>query len=128
MATTGQLAEERAAHYLRDRFRQQFSKKKLAVEAEGNTRCSEFDAVSEDGKIVAEVKAYTAPYYTTEMDNTMADVYKLSHVDAEVKLLFLTDPLFYAAFCRKYKAYLVGMRQQGIEIVSPFELSNYSEG
>jgi len=127
MATRGQLGEEIVQRYLQDRFEQQFSKRKLAVEARGKTEHFEFDAVSEDGKIVAEVKAYTAPYYAAEMDGAMADVYKLSHIDAQVKLLFLTDPLFYAAFCRKHKAQLVGMRKQGIEIVSLFELANYLE-
>jgi len=127
MTTTGQLEEEIARRYLQDRFEQRFSKKKLAVAVGDKTKVFEFDAVSENGKIVAAVKAYTAPYHPAEMDGALADVYKLSHVDAQAKLLFLTDPLFYVAFCRKHKADLVGMRKQGIEIVPPFELANYAE-
>ncbi len=127
MTTRGQLSEEIAQRYLQDRFDREFSKVKLPVEVRGKTEHFEFDAVSDDGKVVAEVKAYTAPYHPAEMDGAMADVYRLSQVGAEVKLLFLTDPLFYMAFCRKHKALLVGMRKQGIEILSPFELANYLE-
>ena len=97
------------------------------MEAEGKTHYHEFDAVSEDGKIVAEVKAYTKPYFPQEMDNALSNVSTLNNVDAGIKLFFLTDPLFYVAFCRKHKDNLVEIRKQGIEIVPPFELSNYLE-
>jgi len=127
MTTAGQVAEEIVLRYLHDRFGQMFSKEKLPIQVEGKTEQFEFDAVSEDKKVVAQVKAYRCPYYPAEMDGALFDVNKLALCDSELKLLFLTDPLFYMAFCRKYKAWLVGMRRQGIEVVSPFELSNYLE-
>lgn len=127
MATRGQVAEEIVLCYLQDRFGQMFSKEKLPIEVQGKTEQFEFDAVSEDKKIVAQVKAYRCPYYPAEMDGALADVAKLALCDSELKLLFLTDSVFYMAFCRKHKDELVGLRRQGIEIVSPFELSNYLE-
>lgn len=127
MAITWQEAEEKILSYLEDRFGQSFSKEKLPIESQGKTEQCEFDAVSGDRKIVAEVKAYTCPYYNEEMLNAYSDVLRLDSVEADKKLMFLTDPLFYMAFCRKNKDELVNWRRQGIEIVSPFELLKYLE-
>lgn len=88
----------------------------------------EFDAVSEDRQIIAEIKYTRHPEHTREMQTALDDIHKLEAVPAERKLLFLVDPLFYQVFCRKYQKDLLPWRQKGIEIVSPFELVSYLEG
>ena len=117
-------AEETARQYLQKWFRQDFSKKKLSVGTAETPLHREFDAVSVDGRIVAMVKDYKQPE-PQKIRNVMEDVEFLRLVRAEKKLMFLTDPIFYVAFCRAKQGDLVELRRLGIEFVSPFELTKY---
>jgi len=87
----------------------------------------EFDAVSDDGKVIAEIKAFAHPEHPREMKLAEEDVLRLALANGERKLLFLIDPLFYQVFCQKNRNNLLQWRKMGIEIVSPFELTNYLE-
>lgn len=133
MAEDWQKVEEAVRQYLHDLFGQQFLKRptqlmeKLELGSGNFVDHFEFDAVSDDGSVVAEIKALAHPEHPNEMQSAEEDVWRLSHAQGERKLLFLVDPLFYQVFCRKNRNNLLVWRKKGIEIVSPFELSNYLE-
>jgi hypothetical protein len=123
--TEWQEAEEAVRKYLRDWFGQEFSKGKLTIRTRERTEEHEFDAVSEDGTIVAEVKHHTHPEHPREMQLAREDVALLYLVEARRRLLFLTDPLFYVVFCRTHMDSLLEWKKMGVEIVSPFELTKH---
>jgi len=65
----------------------------------------EFDLVSEDGKVVGEVKTdkYTSPqtFHSTRFPRAMLDCRYLELADAEKRLIVFTDQAFYEAFVKK---------------------------
>jgi hypothetical protein len=85
---------------LREKFGQPFSSKSLSLtRVQGQARTHEFDAVSEDGKIVCSIK--TASWKTSggrrgsgKIHGAYAEIYFLDHVEAREKYLVLTDPEF----------------------------------
>ena len=127
MAILGQLSEDKIRRYLQDWFAQEFSPKKLKLQTGTGIEEHEFDAVSEDGKVVAEVKALTHPEYPNEMQLAREDVALLHFANTERKLLFLTDPIFYIVFCRTHRDVMLEWKKMGIQVVSPFELNKYLE-
>ncbi len=134
MAKDWQKVEETVRQYLQELFSQEFVKRTVQLKekldlGKGNIlEQFEFDAVSDDGKVVAEIKAFAHPEHPREMKLAEEDVWRLALANGERKLLFLVDPLFYQVFCQKNRNNLLPWRKMGIEIVSPFELTNYLEG
>jgi hypothetical protein len=128
-----QKVEDDIRHYLKDLFNQRFSKRAVQLKevldlGSGNVVDRfEYDAVSDDGKIVAEIKALGHPEHPKEMELAKEDVLRLILAKAEKRLLFLVDPLFYQVFCRKYRKELLLWKKEGVDIVSPFELFGYLE-
>ena len=125
MVQEWQQAEERIRRYLKEWWGQEFKKQKLLLKTHEGELVLEFDAVSEDRHIIAEIKNMKQPQNPQEMQHALEDIHKLEAVPAERKLLFLVDPLFYQVFCRKNQKDLLRWKQEGIEIVSPFELESY---
>ena len=134
MVKDWQKVEEAVRQYLHDLFGQEFLKRpvrlteKLELGSGNAVEQFEFDAVSDDGRVVAEIKGLAHPEHPREMELAEQDVWRLVLANSERKLLFLVDPLFYQVFCRKNRNNLLLWRKKGVEIVSPFELSNYLEG
>lgn len=131
MAKDWQKVEEAVRQYLHDLFGQQFSKRavqltqKLKLGNGSDIEEFEFDAVSDDGNVVSEIKALAHPEHPEEMRSAEADVLRLTLAKGQRKLFFLVDPLFYQVFCRKNRNNLLLWRKSGVEIVPPFELDSY---
>ena len=103
----GQKAEAIAKSYLQQRFICEFEPKALQVgiTSDGKPAMHNFDLVSPDCKIVAEVKAHTMTETgnvpSGKIDNAYNACAMLEKVSAEKKFLLLTDPDFYLKF-KKY--------------------------
>lgn len=87
---------------LAERFGQRFAPLVLPL-APGGTH--EFDAVSEDGRIVASIKANSGltsggNHPTGKVATCLNEVYFLTLVDADVRLLVLTNPDFHTIFTK----------------------------
>jgi hypothetical protein len=87
---------------LADRYGQRFAPVVLRL-APGGTH--EFDAVSDDRRIVVSIKANSGltsggNHPTGKVATCLNEVYFLSLVDADVRLLVLTNPGFHAIFAR----------------------------
>ena len=119
--------ERKARQYLEFIFGQKFAKSKLPVSfPHEEPKLREFDTVSEDGTIVAQVKAYKTGQ-PQEVQNAMGDAVKLYLCKAQRKFLFLTDPLFYQLVWRRNGEDLLTLRQQGVEVVSPWEFAVFCQ-
>jgi hypothetical protein len=104
MANTTFL-KETVERYVREclceKFGQSFTSEILVLtRVQGQAHTHEFDAVSEDRKIVCSIK--TASWKTGggkrgsgKIQGAYAEIYFLDHVDAEQKYLVLTDAEFY---------------------------------
>lgn len=127
MAPTWQEEEQKVRDYLEWMFDQPFSKKRLEVSIPGHdSRLTEFDAVSADNSIVAQVKAYRTAQ-PQEIKTALIDVLLLECLDAPIKLVFFTDPLFYQVIWRTKGQELLDSCQKGIRVVSPWELIAFQE-
>lgn len=87
---------------LAERFGQGFSPRLLPLAPGG---AHEFDAVSSDGRIVASIKANSGltsggNHPTGKVATCLNEVYFLTLVDAEERLLVLTNPDFHTIFAR----------------------------
>lgn len=110
MANTRHLTiavENYVRKQLTEKFGQPFSKKRLSIgyKANGQPTTREFDAVSEDGAIVADIKSSTGKTSggknpSGKVAAAYKDLYFLSLVKAPRRLLILTDPNFYAILQR----------------------------
>jgi hypothetical protein len=115
----GIIAEEAAANFLQNAFQSRFSKKSLQVgiKSDGRPALNNFDLVSEDRQIVAEVKAHRMTVSGNKPSGKIADTFKacgmLERVKANRKFLILADELFYKVF----KQYSDGKIAKEIEIV-----------
>lgn len=106
--------------FLQEKFGQPFSSEFLPLtRVQGQAHTHEFDAVSEDGKIVCSIK--TASWKTVggkrgsgKIQGAYAEIYFLDHVDAEQKYLVLTDSEFYANLRRN----LQGRLAPGIDLMN----------
>jgi len=97
--------EEFVREQLEDEYKTKFTSKMLRLVTDG---MHEFDAVSQDGRIVAGIKASsgltsTGKNPSGKIYSAVAELYFLSLVNAPVKLLVLTDPKFHAILSRKMK-------------------------
>lgn len=115
----GAKAEEAGKQWLRKKFGFSFSKRSLQVgwRSDGKPAMHNFDLVSEDGQIVAEVKSHQLTKSGSAPSGKISDTYKaclmLEKVSARKKSLILTDPRFYEIF----KRYSDGKISKEIEIV-----------
>ena len=105
MADTEDLkkAEQDIRKILESKFGKTFSKQSLnvGIKKDGTNAKHEFDAVSDDGKIVVEIKTHSGKASAGKIKSAYTDVYFLSlFKGAEQKILFLTDKDFCGAFQR----------------------------
>jgi hypothetical protein len=87
---------------LAEQYRQGFAPRVLRLAPGGS---HEFDAVSDDGRIVVSIKANSGltsggNYPTGKVATCLNEVYFLTQVDADVRLLLLTNPAFHAIFTK----------------------------
>jgi hypothetical protein len=90
--------------WVRDRLSEQYSQRfapRVLRLAPGGAH--EFDAVSDDSRIVASIKANSGltsggNYPTGKVATCLNEVYFLTLVDADVRMLVLTNPAFHAIF------------------------------
>lgn len=100
----GQEAEKIAKDFLQKKFACAFEPKKLRIgtTSEGKPAMHNFDLVSRDGLIVAEVKAHTltiSGYIPSgKISNTYEACSMLEKANAAKKFLLLTDPAFFLTF------------------------------
>jgi hypothetical protein len=105
--------------YVRDQlsreFGQTFSATFLSLQPGGR---HEFDAVSEDGGVVASIKAASGLTAggrnpSGKIKDCIAELYYLSLVEAPIRRLVLTTPAFFAIFTKS----TAGAVARGIEVV-----------
>lgn len=87
---------------LAEQYGQRFAPRVLRL-APGGTH--EFDAVSDDGRVVVSIKANSGltsggNHPTGKVATCLNEVYFLTLVDADVRLLALTNPAFHAIFTK----------------------------
>jgi hypothetical protein len=87
---------------LEERYGRPFSSRVLGLTTGGKR---EFDAVSDDLSIVASIKAHSGLTSggrnpSAKISSALLEVYFLTLVPAEVKLLILTDPEFFDIFAK----------------------------
>ena len=121
MADTTALKKQIEPHvqeWLGVLFGVRFRRRTVPLTGQGTVGKHQFATVSEDGKIVASVKNHSAE--TTgdnlpsgKIDSCYAEIYYLSLVQAEKKLLVLTD----REFCRLFSMQSAGMVVEGIDIL-----------
>lgn len=90
---------------LERRFSQSFTSRRLKLVTDGN---HEFDAVSEDGKIVVSIKASSGltsggHLPSGKFNDNIAELYFLSLVEAEQRILVVTSPSFHQLLIRKLR-------------------------
>ena len=114
---TWQKMEQNVRDYLSERFGQPFAKKTLRLGPFPFGR-HQFDAVSSDELIVAEVK-YVSVAQGAQLSSIQEDIRCLEHLEfAERKMMFLPHPGAYQAFCRRDDE-MVRLERGGIELVGP---------
>lgn len=115
----GKKAEEIGKEWLQKKFGFSFSKRNLQIgwKSDGKPAMHNFDFVSGDGQIVAEVKSHQLTRSGNVPSGKISDTYKaclmLEKVSAQKKFLILTDSKFYEIF----KRYSDGKISKEIEIV-----------
>lgn len=104
--------EHHVREWLKGKFGQSFNSIFLSlVRVQDQAHTHEFDAVSEDRKIVCSIK--TASWKTGggkrgsgKIQGAYAEIYFLDHVDADEKYLVLTDSEFYGNLKRNLRGRL----------------------
>jgi len=115
----GRNAEETAREWLQKKYDASFSKRNLEIGSKSNGKPAmhNFDLVSEDNQIVAEVKSHQLTKSGNIPSGKISDTYEacfmLEKISAKKKLLILTDPKFYEIF----KRYSEGKIPKEIEIL-----------
>jgi hypothetical protein len=104
--------------WLGKQFGVRFRRKTVQLTGHGTAGQHQFAAVSEDGKIVVSVKSLSGRTTgenlpSAKIDSSYAEIYYLSLVQAEKRLLVLTDLEFYRLFCKQSQ----GMLVRGVEIL-----------
>jgi hypothetical protein len=85
---------------LQERYGQSFTSTVLELRTGGRR---EFDAVSEDGKVVASVKTHSGltsggKNPSGKISSALLEVYFLTLVEADIRVLILTNPSFFSIF------------------------------
>lgn len=113
---------------LAGRYKQPFSKILLpiGIDSHGNPRQYEFDAVSEDRSIVAGIKSYTGKTSggnrpAAKISGVYKEIFFLSLVRSEYKLLVLTDSEFFEIIKKEFNG-ILPERTAIIHIPVPKEL------
>jgi hypothetical protein len=115
----GRDAENAAKKWLQNKFNISFSRRNLQVglKSNGKPALHNFDLVSEDNQIVAEVKSHQLTKGENIPSGKVSDTYQacfmLEKVTTKKKLLILSDPKFFEIF----KRYSEGKISKEIEIV-----------
>ncbi len=105
--------------WLKERFRVSFESKEIVLtRSQKPNGKHEFDAVSKDKRIVAGIisaggKTSRGKNPQGKINKGIAELYFLSLIEADQKLLVLTDPAFVEIFKKKTK----GRLAQGIKII-----------
>lgn len=115
MADTTALKRQIEPHvqsWLRNQFGVRFRRQTVPLTGNGTAGQHQFGAVSEDGKIVASVKSLSGRTTgenlpSAKIDSSYAEIYYLSLVQAERRLLVLTDLEFYRLFCKQSEGMVV---------------------
>ncbi|MGA2653339.1 MAG: hypothetical protein ABSF28_22680 [Terracidiphilus sp.] len=123
--------EPHVQEWLRKQFGVRFRRQTVLLTGNGTAGQHQFAAVSEDGKIVASVKSLSGRTTgknlpSAKIDSSYAEIYFLSLVQSEKRLLVLTDLEFYRLFCKQS----AGMVVQGVDILHcelPLELERVKE-
>lgn len=116
MANTRYLTsavEDAVGHRLSELYQTSFHRRRLRLQTGGE---HEFDAVSDNGRIVASIKTASGSggrHPSGKVVNCFAELYFLSLVRARKRLLVLTSPEFHQLFA----AVAVGKVASGVEIV-----------
>ncbi len=105
MANTSYLryaVEPWVREQLSERFAQPFASTVLALSTGGRR---EFDAVSSDASVVASIKTHSGltsggRHPSGKVTSALLEIYFLTLVPSEMKLLVLTNPSFYDLFTR----------------------------
>lgn len=109
---------------LRERYGHDFGPRVLPLEPGGS---HEFDAVSSDGRIVASIKANSGltsggNHPTGKVATCLNEVYFLTLVDADERLLVLTNPNFHAIFTRAAAGQIArGVKVELLELPSDMQ-------
>ena len=93
------LSEDQVRAHLQSEFKQTFTEKKLEVghRVKGEAAYKRFDAVSDDGKIVAMVKDYSATNLNgnrTRLARVLQDMVYLHLAEASRKFMYLSPAFF----------------------------------
>ncbi|MBI4028036.1 MAG: hypothetical protein HY360_23835 [Verrucomicrobia bacterium] len=110
--------EQNVRKILTDEFKLPFVRRKLTIIKASTGACytHEFDCVSEDQAIVAEVKGYgfttEAAYTTTQQWRILGDCFRLEKVAAQKKLMILTDKEIH----RRFEKDFGGLLEPEVEI------------
>jgi hypothetical protein len=104
--------------WLQKQFGVRFRRQTVPLTGNGTAGQHQFAAVSEDGKIVASVRSLSGRTTgenlpSAKIDSSYAEIYYLSLVESEKKLLILTDLEFYRLFRKQSQ----GMVVRGIDIL-----------
>jgi hypothetical protein len=100
----GNAVEQKAAEWLKAKYNVEFDPKALpfGTRIDGTVAFHEFDLVSPDGQIVAEVKAHIKTASGNIPSAKILDTYvacgMLERVSAKTKVLIFTDLSFYQSF------------------------------
>jgi len=89
--------------------------------SDGSVKWLEFDLVSEDGKIVGEVKSQRYNHKArgnTLIPRAMLDCHRLGLVEAERKLMIFTDRAYYEAFREDSDGLIEGIEILLVEVPS----------
>jgi hypothetical protein len=109
---------------LGQRYGQDFGPRVLQLEPGGS---HEFDAVSNDGRIVASIKANSGltsggNHPTGKVATCLNEVYFLTLVNAEERLLVLTNPSFHTIFMRATAGQIArGVKVELLELPSDMQ-------
>jgi hypothetical protein len=134
MADTTALRTQIEPHvqaWLQKQFGVRFTRRTVPLTGHGTAGQHQFAAVSDDGRIVASVKSLSGRTTgenlpSAKIDSSYAEIYYLSLVQSEKKLLVLTDLEFYRLFSKQSE----GMVVRSVDILHcplPLELERVKE-
>jgi len=119
----GKIIEQKVRDILSKQLRKPLSEQKMVIgyRADKTPQYHRFDIVSEDKKIIGEVKSYKlsnettgkAGYTTTRKARLLAALFYLDKVKAQTKFLVLTNKELFKEFMKDME----GLLRPGIQII-----------